>query len=163
MTEVRIGTPEDVDGVMALILECHQENGFVKANRDKMLQDVWAALTRERGIVGVIGRPGKPLEGCVVLRIGQINYSDEDILEEKLLFVRKEFRVGKVSRAKSLAVFTKQVADTLNMPLVIGVLSNHRTKAKVRLYERVFGDPAGAFFLYGARTDAGIPSVEAAA
>ena len=35
---------------------------------------------------------------------------------------------------------------------MIGVLSNHRTEAKVRLYERQFGKPSGAFFLYNART-----------
>ena len=29
---------------------------------------------------------------------------------------------------------------------------NSRTEAKVRMYERQFGKPSGAFFLYGAKT-----------
>ncbi len=42
----------------------------------------------------------------------------------------------------------KWTAKRLDMKLMIGVLSNERTAAKVRLYERVFGKPAGAFWLY---------------
>jgi hypothetical protein len=40
----------------------------------------------------------------------------------------------------------------MGMPLLIGVLSNSRTEAKIRLYKRHFGEPAGAYFLYNART-----------
>jgi hypothetical protein len=36
--------------------------------------------------------------------------------------------------------------------MLIGVLSNHRTEGKVKLYGRIFGDSAGAFFLYNAKT-----------
>ena len=38
------------------------------------------------------------------------------------------------------------------MPLIIGVVSNHRTKGKEGLYNRLFGPPAGAFWLYGVKT-----------
>jgi hypothetical protein len=38
------------------------------------------------------------------------------------------------------------------IPLAIGVMSNTRTEAKIRLYERVFGAPAGVYFLYNAKT-----------
>ena len=43
-------------------------------------------------------------------------------------------------------------AERVNMPLLIGVLSNHRTEGKVKLYERVFGKPAGAYWLVGGET-----------
>jgi hypothetical protein len=43
-------------------------------------------------------------------------------------------------------------AEKLSVPLAIGVLSNSRTEAKIRLYERVFDSPAGVYFLYGAKT-----------
>ncbi len=149
---VRTGTPADIDGVMNLILECHHENGFVNANRAKMLNDVWAALTLQEGIVGIIGGLGTPMEGCVVLRTGKVDYSDDDVLNERMLFVGKDYRREKVGRAKLLVEFAKTAADKLSLPLLIGVLSNHRTEAKVRLYERVLGKPAGAFFLYNAST-----------
>jgi GNAT superfamily N-acetyltransferase len=161
--EVKIADESDLDDVMQLTLSCHHENGFIQANPQKVLQDLYPALTRNGGIVGIIGGRGKPLEGCVVLRIGQVSYSDVDVLEEKFLFVHKDYRAASVGRARLLAEFTKKAADMLSMPLIIGVLSNHRTKAKVRLYERVFGEPAGAFFLYNARTDSNLnpPAKEA--
>lgn len=150
---VRTGTPEDVDEVMRLIMECHHENGFVKANKAKMLDDAWAALTCQGGIAGVIGgQGGTPMEGCVVLRVGKVDYSDDDVLNERLLFVGQPYRRERVGRAKLLAEFAKLAADVLDLPLLIGVLSHHRTAAKVRLYQRVFGEPAGAFFLYNADT-----------
>ena len=79
-------------------------------------------------------------------------YSDNPVLEEKAIFIHPDFRSAKGGRARQLCEFSKQVADSLGIPLIIGVLSNHRTEAKVRLYERQFGKPSGAFFLYGAHT-----------
>ena len=79
-------------------------------------------------------------------------YSDDNVLEEKAIFIHPDYRSAKGGRARRLCQFSKQVADNLGMPLIIGVLSNHRTAAKVRLYERQFGKPTGAFFLYGATT-----------
>ena len=154
---VRIGTPADVDDAMAVIMQCHEENGFVEADTGKILGDLWAALNLEEGITGLIGGQGKPLEGCVVLRMGTIGYSKVVLVEEKMLFVHKDYRRVRVgperrSHALMLGEFSKKVADDLHKILLIGVLSNHRTKAKVRLYESMFGEPAGAFFLYGAKT-----------
>jgi GNAT superfamily N-acetyltransferase len=151
--EVRIGTPEDVDDIMNLALSACEENGFVEPNPAKLLQEIWHGLNLERGVVGVIGDRGKP-EGAVLLRIGSMWYSDHEVLEEKAIFIHPDYRSAKGGRARRLCEFSKQVADSLGIPLIIGVLSNNRTKAKVRLYERQFGEPSGAFFLYNARTGA---------
>jgi len=43
--------------------------------------------------------------------------------------------------------FAKHVSESLNLDLTIGVLSNARTEAKVRLYQRQFPQK-GAFFVY---------------
>lgn len=150
---VRIGTPEDVDDIMHLALSACEENGFVEPNPAKLLQEIWHGLNLERGVVGVIGDRGKP-EGAVLLRIGSMWYSDHEVLEEKAIFIHPDYRSAKGGRARRLCEFSKQVADSLGIPLIIGVLSNNRTKAKVRLYERQFGEPSGAFFLYNARTGA---------
>jgi hypothetical protein len=82
----------------------------------------------------------------------QMWYSNAWILEEKIIFVDPEFRNAKGGRARRLCEFSKKVSDDLGIPLMIGVLSSHRTAAKIKLYERQFGEPAGAFFLYGAKT-----------
>jgi len=149
---VRIGTPEDIDGMMDLALQACEENGFVNPNPQKLLNEIWPALNREFGIVGIIGDPRKTFEGAILLRAGAMWYSDDIVLEEKAIFIHPEYRSAKGGRARRLCEFAKQAADTLNMPLIIGVLSNKRTAAKVRLYQRQFGKPSGAYFLYGART-----------
>lgn len=151
---VRVGVPDDVHAVMDGAMAAAEENGFQRAVPEKMLQQVWAALNKEHGIMGVIGPVGGPLEGGVLLRIGPMWYGADDdmVLEEKAIWVHPQFRQARGGRAARLAEFSKSVADRLGYPLVIGVLSNARTAAKVRLYERMFGAPSGAFFLYGART-----------
>jgi GNAT superfamily N-acetyltransferase len=149
---VRIGTPKDVDDIMNLALSACDENGFVDPNPMKLLQEIWPALHLDRGVVGIIGQEGAQVEGAILLRIGTMWYSDLEVLDEKAIFIHPEYRSAKGGRARKLCEFAKQVADSLGIPLVIGVLSNHRTEAKVRLYERQFGKSCGAFWLYGAKT-----------
>jgi hypothetical protein len=104
-----------------------------------------------RGLCGVIGEPGK-LEAFVVLRIGTMYYSPQLCVEEKVVYVHPDFRAAKGGRARKLCEFSKHVADTLNLPLLIGICSSSRTQAKVKLYERIFGPPAGAYWLYRTQT-----------
>jgi hypothetical protein len=157
MTEelgVRIGKASDVDPMMELALKACDENGFVDPNPLKLLAEIYPALVLDNGLVGIIQDEGGKIEGAVLLRIGSMWYSDNPVLEEKAIFVDPDCRSAKGGRARRLCEFSKQAADALGIPLIIGVLSNHRTEAKVRLYERQFGKPSGAFFLYNARTGA---------
>lgn len=149
---IRIGVPEDLDEIMKLAMSATEENGFLNPNPARLAAEIWPALHQNGGIVGIIGKPQGKIEGLVLLRIGQMWYSDTLIVEEKAIFIYPEFRSAKGGRAKKLCEFSKQVADKLGIPLIIGVLSNSRTEAKVRMYERQFGPPSGAFFLYGATT-----------
>jgi GNAT superfamily N-acetyltransferase len=149
---VRMGTPEDVHPMMDLALAACEENGFVSPNPQKLLSEIWPALNLEDGLVGIIEGENGILEGAVLLRIGSMWYSDSRVLEEKAIFIHPDYRSAKGGRARRLCEFTKWAADRLGIPLIIGVLSNHRTKGKIKLYERQFGEPSGAFFLYNART-----------
>jgi hypothetical protein len=150
--KVWVGNPDDVDDVMELAITACSENGFVAPNPMKLLSEIWPALNKDKGIVGIVGVPGKKLQGVILLRIGNIWYSDEEILEERAVFIYPEFRSAKGGRARKLCEFGKKVSNELGIPLTIGVLSNHRTEGKVRMYERIFGKPSGAYFLYGVRT-----------
>lgn len=147
--DIRVGTPEDVHDVMDLALTACEENAFVKPNPSRLLEDIWPALNLEKGLMGIIGTPNH-LEGLVLLRLGKMWYSDQDVLEERAIFIYPEYRNAKGGRARRLCEFSKRVSDNLNIPLIIGVLSTIRTEGKVRLYERMFGKPTGAFFLYRA-------------
>lgn len=149
---VRVATPQDFKGVMDLAMMVAKENGIFEPDINMVINDIWPALHGERGLIGVIGNPGEDLQGFVLLRIGNLWYSQAEIIEEKTVFVAPKFRSAKGGRARKLCEFSKKVSDELGLPLIIGVVSNHRTKGKEGLYNRLFGPPAGAFWLYGART-----------
>lgn len=151
---VRIATPEDLDGVMALAMAVCAENAVTPPNPAKLLGEIWPSLSQNEGICGVIGPVGGPLEAVILLRAGALWYSDVVVLSERSCFVHPDFRSAKGGRAKLLCEFSKQAADTLGLPLLIGILSSERTRAKCKLYERIFGEPAGAFFMYGVKTGA---------
>ena len=150
--KVRTATPDDLDALMALATMAHDENGFVKANPRKLLNDMWPAVHQDKGIVGIIGEPNAQIEAAVLLRIGTIWYSDEPMIEERGVFVHPSYRQAKGGRLARLVEFSRQVADELGFPLTMGVLSNHRTSAKIKTYTRIMGEPAGAYWLYGAHT-----------
>ena len=92
------------------------------------------------------------IEGGILLRVTTMWYSDDHALEEKGIFIHPDYRSAKGGRARRMCEFAKRTAEQLGLPLLIGVLSNNRTEAKIRMYERQFGKPAGAFFLYGGHT-----------
>lgn len=150
--DVRIGNPEDVDEMMKIAMMATEENGLINPNPIKLLNDIWPALNRHQGVVGIIGKKGGEIEGAILLRVGSMWYSDELIIEEKAIFIHPEFRSGKGGRAARLCDFSKSISDRLGLPLVIGVLSNHRTEAKIRMYHRQFGKPNGAYWIYNGRT-----------
>ena len=150
---VREGVAEDFNELMRLAVDATRENAFVEPDIEMLAQHMYAALTKQMGVAGVIGGgPGEKLEGMIILRIGNMWYSQEPILDEKAIYVAPEFRSAKGGRARKLAEWAKDVSKNLGIPLAIGVLSNSRTEAKIRLYERVFGAPAGVYFLYNAKT-----------
>jgi hypothetical protein len=146
--KVRCATTEDLDQIMTLAMMGTEENGFVPANQNKVLQEIWSALNMHQGVVGAIGEPGEMVEGAVLLRVGGIWYSDAIMIEEKAIFVHPSYRKASGGRAARLAEFSKWFADSLGLPLLIGVLSSHRTEAKVRMYTRIMGPNSGAYWIY---------------
>ena len=160
--QVRVGTPEDVHAMVDIAMMAARENGIVSPDPIMLLQDLWPALNKDRGIVGIIGAPGKQIEAAVLLRIGHTWYNGgEDLLEERAIFVHPEYRSAKGGRAARLCEFSKSVSDTLNIPLTIGILSSQRTEAKIRMYRRILGEPSGAYWLYNAKTGDHSPTLSA--
>lgn len=150
--KVRVGVPEDLPACMDLFIKANDENGLAKMDEKKLVEIVWPSLHCDGGMVGVIGTVGQPLEGVVLLRIEELWYTQEPVIAEKLVYVHPEFRNAKGGRAAKLCEFAKQVSDEMKMPLIIGVISNSRTESKIRMYKRLIGEPAGAFFVYGGKT-----------
>jgi hypothetical protein len=148
---VRAAQPDDENGIMTLARMIHEEIGMFDLNEEKVRSTIRPLLHKHFGIIGVVGAKDN-LEAMILLRIANNWYSDAPFLEEMSVFVRPEYRNATVSRVHKLIEFAKKAADGLDLPLMIGVLSNQRTNAKVELYEKHFGHPAGAFFIYGAST-----------
>lgn len=148
--EIRLATVADLDEVMQLAFMACEDNSFLDYNPERLLQEVYPALQQDKGLFAVIGPAGGAIEGFVLLRIGTLFHSSQQCLEEKCLWVHPDFRAARGGRARKLLEFTKKTADTLRLPLLIGILTTKRAEGKVKLYQRLFGDPAGAFFLYGA-------------
>lgn len=146
--KVRVATPEDVHEVMDMAFESIQETGIAEANPEIVLAEIWPALNRYCGIVGIIGKPGEKAEGCVVMGLSGIWYSNIQFLEERFIYVRPEFRFEQGGRANKLCEFSKNVANGLEMSLVMGTSTRKKQKGKRRLYQRNFGAQVGEYYLY---------------
>lgn len=155
---VRAAVPEDKAELWRLLRLLWAENGMCSISERKVDLYLDRLLNPSRyeqddggprGIIGVIGPVGS-LEAAIMLAFGSPWYSDEITLDEHLNFVDPAHRNS--DHAKTLIAYAKHMVDQIRpahpeFKLVIGVLSTHRTAAKVRLYERQL-TPSGAFFVY---------------
>jgi hypothetical protein len=146
---VRLAKPEDEEEIFAICNLLHEENGLFHMDEEKVRARIRECTGQRGGIIGVIGDPGE-VEAIICLVLNQFWYTNEWSLDEQFAYVLPNHR--RSANAKELIVFAKACAQELKLPLVIGVLSNERTEAKVRLYERQLGAPAGAYFLVGTQT-----------
>jgi hypothetical protein len=146
---VRLAKPQDEDEIFAICKLLHSENGLFPMSEEAVRGRIRECTEQRGGIIGVIGVPGQ-IEAIICLILNKFWYTDAWSLDEQFAYVLPNHR--RSSNAKELIVFGKACAEQIGLPLVIGVLSNERTEAKVRLYERQLGAPAGAFFLVGAKT-----------
>ena len=144
MTEVRLATLADKDNLLKLCSMLHSENALFPMDEQLVSDKLDHALKAQGGIVGVIGSPDD-LEACIYVELAKFWYTKYYHLEEFWSFVRPDKRQS--NHAKNLISFAKKTADRLKLPLVIGIVSNHRTEAKCRLYQRQL-PKAGEYFLY---------------
>lgn len=152
----RLAMPADLDRMMDLTMVASDENSFVRPSVKKILNDVYPAVHQDNGMVWIIGPDEGPLEAAALLRIVEPWYSEEQALEERGIYVHPHYRHHKGRRAHMLIQACVWTAKHIDLPLLIGVLSNSRTEGKRRLYERQLGAPAGVFFLVNARTGVNI-------
>jgi len=162
--KVRIALPQDYPQIEKLALEANEEIGLASPVLEKIRAGLWPLVNRQGGLIGVIGPVGGELEGMIILGVISLWYSDEAFLEERVVFVSKQFRTMRGGRGTKLCEFSKKVADELQIPLLIGISTSIDFDPKVRMYKRIFGKQAGAFFLYGRRhyKDGFNPTLQAA-
>jgi GNAT superfamily N-acetyltransferase len=144
VTEIRMADEHDEFEIFKLCAMMHEEQPYHPLSWDKVVPMVHLATRRERGIIGVIG-DRHDLKAAIFLLIDPIWYSDEWQLMEFFNYVRPDAR--KTRYAADLINFAKKCADDLGLDLTVGVFSNIRTEAKIRLYSRLV-PKMGAFFCY---------------
>jgi len=130
---------------MELCRELHAENAMFSMDEAKVAAMLERAFKQQGALIGALGPTGA-IEGAIFMLISSFWYTNDFCLEELFSYVRPEFR--RSTNAKELVNFGKRCSDELGIPLVIGVVSNIRTEAKVGLYKRQLADPVGAYFAY---------------
>ena len=150
---IRLAQPSDEPEILALLHLMWQENGWRPLDIDCARNVFARAFDRRGGILAVIGVPGH-IRAMMYLLITSAWYTRENHLQELFCWVHPDHRNS--DYAKTLIEYAKQCSDELSenlghkVPLMMGVLTNRRMSAKVRLYRRFFGMPAGALFLHNA-------------
>lgn len=143
--QVRMAQPEDRQPLWELMLTLHGENGLFSVSPGKVDAMLDKFYERRGALIGAIGDVGAPV-AAIYLEIEQPVYSDDWVLWEQFNFVHPDHR--RSPYATMLIDYGKRCADELRLPLMIGILSNHRTEAKMRLYDRVL-HRAGGYYVYG--------------
>ena len=161
---VRIANPGDGQEVWRLFLQAYKENALFSLAPEKVQWFMNRALNPRsipeddsgpRGAIGVIGPTGS-LEGLIFVIIGQYWYSNERHLEELLVYTDPEHR--KSEHAQALVQWMKDQVEVTGLPLMTGIISNHRTEAKCRLYRRML-PKIGEFFFLGPKGSGASPAL----
>lgn len=143
---------------MGLVRELHRENGLFTLNEDKVRDCLRRCFRREKVIVGVIGAVGK-IEASTCIMISDMYYTDDWHLAELWSHVGEDYR--RSHNAEALIEYGKKCSEAIGIPLITGIITNKRVAGKVRLYRKVLGYPAGAFFVYNGKWSASVePTVE---
>lgn len=142
--DVQLAQPSMAEEITDVLLEGRDEGFVFPPDREIVLEFVKDIMNKNGGLLGVIvGDSG--IEGIIGVKLDKFWFSDQWYLFDLFTFVHPEFR--RSTRAKCLLAFAKKCAKEMQLPLVMGIMSNIRTEAKSRLYERQF-DRAGNYFVY---------------
>ncbi len=144
---VRLATRADESQLMDLCRCLHEDNGMLGMDDELVRKMFNRAFDRQGGIIGVLDGNNE-LAAAILLALSHFWYSHDTHLEEMFAFVRPNYR--KSNHARELLDFAKECQRTLGVPLITGIITNKRTEAKVMMYRRRLGAPAGAFFVVGA-------------
>lgn len=154
---VRTAKGDDLQECWRLLLQAFNENAQFSLAPEKVDWLVQRALRPEliaswdtgpRGVIGVIGPVGA-LEALVLMMVSDYWYTHDKHLAEYLVYVDPECR--RSFHARALIKWMKDQSDATALPLLTGVISNTRTKAKVDLYGRML-PKVGEFYLYRGKT-----------
>lgn len=144
--DVQLATDAMAEDITDVLLEGREEGFVFPPDRNVILEYVKEIMNKNGGIIGVIyDKENKTVEGVIGLRIDKFWFSDQWFIRDIFTYVHPEFR--RSTRAKCLLSFAKDCSKKMNIPLLMGIMSNTRTEAKARLYERQMSR-AGSYFVF---------------
>lgn len=149
---VRPLTISDEENLFNLLCMAYKENAPYTMSESKVKLTIAAAARDREVVVGVIDAP----DGTIAASVGGIFctwwYTDDLHLEEFWSFVHPNYR--RSTHAKDLINYMKWVAENMDMPLHMGILTSTRMEAKIRLYQRQMPQ-VGAAFAHNMKTGNG--------
>jgi len=159
MPPVRLATPEDEDALVESLARVADQWGLRQGsgmsypfNAPKARETVQKAIRQDQSWVAVIGDGGR-IEGSICIFVAEPFFSDAPYLAELWTVVMPDYRGS--DHAKRLVAFAKSLADTAELPLVIGVVARDRVEAKRRLFDVAVGQyPSGNFYCYQPKSGA---------
>lgn len=157
---VLVAMPEDEDQIYNMLTQgLHPENGMFTVAPEKVRHQIKVSTDQQGGVIGLI-KQDKKIVASVGLELSQFWYSNQWFVSELWNFVLPEYR--KSNYAKDLIDFSKWANESLNMMLVMGIMSTIRTEAKIKLYERRLGKMIGGFFVNGLPEETHFKQIEIA-
>jgi hypothetical protein len=158
---IRLAAKEDLPEIWRMIQEQHSAHAMHPLSVTRVSEMFARHFERKGGIFAVVpadgvkAPAGGQLKGMIFLFMASTWYTTEAHWEELFVWVDPRHRKEKV--APELLKFAQWVSDVSGpngdgvkfapMPLLISILTNEQMEAKVRLYRRTFGPPAGASFV----------------
>lgn len=150
LPKVRLPGSSEIDAIMAMCRRLHAENGLFSIDENKVKALIQRYYDRNLVILGVIGEPDR-LEGSICLEVANYWYAeDNDIYVSEIWnYVEPEHRRSR--NAEALLRFGMECAEKMGIPLLTGIITNKQMAGKVRLYRRILGIMAGAFFVHNSK------------
>jgi hypothetical protein len=139
---VKLATSKDAEELVDLLIENHRENGLASLNLESLWEAIVRGCERQDAMIGIIRGP-KRIEASAGLYRGPWWFSREQHWIDYWNFVHPDHR--KTTHAKMLLEFANWVGSQFSEPVFMGVLSDHRTEAKMKLYGRKLRLVGGTF------------------
>lgn len=136
-SRIRIAERDEEEDLVRICRQLHEENGRYFSFSEKRVREQLArCFNKQRAMIPTIGEKGA-IEALGFVSIEQFTWSDDWHLSEYFNYVLPEYR--RSQHAKALLKWEKDAADQMGIVLFIGVVSETRLAAKMRLYRRIFG------------------------
>jgi hypothetical protein len=153
---VRIARPDEGQKIFDTLMLLAEENALAPVSEEKVRGMIARCRGPEPGqyrdgVIGLIDAPDGSIAATVGIIMGQWWYTNAWHCEEVWSFVhpdhRDHLKEGGENYAESLIDFSKWWGEQMGNPVLMGVLSTHRTLGKIRLYSRKI-PLVGALYLW---------------